>query len=307
MNDLIINGNSLEVLQKMPSKSINCCITSPPYYGLRDYGVEEQIGQEANVDEYIQALIDIFKEVMRVLTDDGTLWLNISDSYSGSGKGRLKDGKSYLKTGMQTTNKGSIAGVIRKTSATSCKPKDLIGVPWLLAFALREQGWYLRQDIIWNKPNCMPESVKDRCTRSHEYIFLLTKSRKYFYDAEAIKEKSVRYDKNIRDRSKGKLNKVPGRTKMNGLTRNDYETRNKRSVWTIATVPYKDAHFATFPPDLVKPCILAGCPINGTVLDPFCGSGTVGMVAKKLNREFIGIELNPDYCILAEERITKGI
>lgn len=302
----IYNGDSIEILKTFPDNSIDCCVTSPPYYNLRDYGEKNQIGLEKTPYEYIEKLVNVFDEVYRVLKPNGTLWLNIGDSYAWSGKGASHYPES-TKRYKQSTNKGIVgASNIDKGYADKLiKPKDLIGIPWMLAFALREQGWYLRQDIIWSKPNPMPESVTDRCTKSHEYIFLLSKSRNYFYDADAIKEKCVQGDSNIRDRETTKLNNCPGRTKMGGLTRNNYSYRNKRDVWNVSTKPYREAHFATFPKDLIEPCILAGCPIDGITIDCFMGSGTVGVVAIENQRNFIGIDVNKKYCEMAEERINN--
>ena len=329
---MILQGDALSVLKTLNDESINCCVTSPPYYNLRDYGVDGQIGLETSPEKYIQKLVEIFREVRRVLKNDGTLWVNIADSYAGSGKGRVKDGTAKRETfgKLQVGNNGTVEGVLTKTKSDSCKPKDLIGIPWMLAFALRADGWYLRQDIIWAKPNPMPESVKDRCTKSHEYIFMLSKSPRYYFDNEAIQEDSVSSDKRPsalqRAREKGYATKdrqnpeaylknIPRyggkkytenpdvfyRTKSGNAY--DYRPkRNKRDVWAVTTKPYKGAHFATFPPDLIEPCVLAGCPIGGTVLDPFAGSGTTGMVAKKNRRDFVLIELNEEYIKLIEDR-----
>ena len=327
-------GDNLDILKTFPDNSINCCITSPPYYGLRDYGTgkwiggdpncphkrlskyspntttehaqeelignvgdaiyksvcplcgavreDKQVGLEETPEEYIDRLVRIFREVKRVLKNDGTLWVNIGDSYNGSGKGRGADGvirPSSLDT-KQGTNKGSIRGVIAKTQIESCKPKDLIGIPWMLAFALRADGWYLRQDIIWHKPNPMPEGVRDRCTKSHEYILFLTKSSHYYYDYESMQEEAV--------------------------TGNGIGKRNKRDVWTIKPSTFSGAHFATFPEELVKNCLIAGCPANGVILDPFMGSGTVGLVAKNNGRNYVGIDLNQNYVDMAEKRIEMG-
>lgn len=331
---MILHGDALSVLKTIDDESINCCVTSPPYYNLRDYGVNGQIGLEESPEEYIQKLVEIFREVKRVLKKDGTLWVNIADSYAGSGKRRTKDGIAKLETfsEKQRTSKGTVIGVLAKTKSDSCKPKDLIGIPWMLAFALRADGWYLRQDIIWSKPNPMPEPVKDRCTKSHEYIFLLSKSPRYYYDSEAIQEDCVSSDKRPsalqRARDKGyqtkdalnpkaymksvprycgkKYTETPDkfyRTKSGNAY--DYRPkRNKRDVWAVTTKPFKGAHFATFPPDLIEPCILAGSPVGGVVLDPFGGSGTTGMVAKKLGRDFILIELNAEYIELCKERTS---
>lgn len=331
MKNKIIEGDALAMLKTLDTASINCCVTSPPYYNLRDYGCDGQIGLESSPEEYIQKLVEIFREVRRVLKDDGTLWVNIADSYAGSGKGASNypdNAKKYK----QGTNKGSVGSYISKTTAVNCKPKDLIGIPWMLAFALRADGWYLRQDIIWQKPNPMPESVKDRCTKSHEYIFLLSKSPKYYFDGEAIAEpvadsSMARYSQDI-EHQKGS-DRVPGKT--NGAMKavkaryggkkytenpnlfyrtksgNAYDfrpKRNKRDVWTVSTKPFKGAHFATFPPELIEPCILAGCPEGGIVLDPFAGSGTTGMVASQYGRHFVLIELNKDYVDLCQERVS---
>jgi len=265
----IINGDSLEVIKTLPDGSVNCCVTSPPYWGLRDYGVEGQLGLEKTPEEYVGKMVAVFGEVRRVLRDDGTLWLNLGDSYSGS---------------CQTGGTNSISGKgksqphIKHKRSTNLKPKDLVGIPWRVAFALQADGWYLRQDIIWYKPNPMPESVTDRCTKAHEYVFLMSKSQQYYYDNEAIKERTLT---------------------------NDYDNRNKRSVWTVATQHFKEDHFAVFPPNLIKPMVLAGCPTGGVVLDPFVGSGTTAIVARELGRRFIGIELNPEYADMARHRVGQ--
>lgn len=291
-----------EGLKQLDDNSINCCVTSPPYWGLRDYGVEGQLGLESTPEEYVSKMVEVFREVKRVLRKDGTLWLNLGDSYCGTGnKGEYKDPK-YLngRNGQKVALNNKIKGL---------KSKDLVGIPWMVAFALRADGWYLRQDIIWHKPNPMPESVKDRCTKAHEYIFLLTKSAQYYYDNEAIKETAKNANKTIslgeKSFSKRQANGVGVEPSGNGKSDNYTvkEYRNKRSVWTVTTKPFKEAHFATFPPDLIKPCILAGCPKNGIVLDPFMGSGTTGMVAAMYRRNFVGFELNQEYCKMAERRI----
>jgi len=298
----IYNGNVFDVLPTLPDSSVDCCITSPPYWGLRDYGKEGQIGLEKTPEEYVDNIVKIFREVKRILKDSGTVWLNLGDSYAGGGRGW-----EYCEEGgKQLTNKGVI-GVVKSEVPKGLKPKDLVGIPWRCAFALQSDGWWLRQDIIWSKPNPMPESVTDRCTKSHEYIFLLSKSQKYYFDNEAIKEKTLTNDNTDRDRDASKLNNTPGRTRMAGLKTNDYEMRNKRSVWEVTTKPYKEAHFATFPMDLIQPMVMAGCPINGVVLDPFAGSGTTLEVAKLNNRKSIGIELNIDYCKLIIERIRQEV
>ncbi len=302
----IYNSECLSGLKDLPANSIHCCVTSPPYYGLRDYGNDAQIGLEKTPEEYIQKLVDVFREVSRVLTKDGTLWLNIGDSYAGSMKGAAgyPDNAMNYKQG---TNRGTLGKATLVKQCTGCKSKDLIGIPWMLAFALRSDGWYLRQDIIWSKPSVMPESVKDRCTKSHEYIFLLSKNKKYYFDNESIAEPTSSFDTVIRDRDATKLNNTPGRTKMQGLIRNDYLTRNKRSVWTVATQPLREAHFATFPEKLITDCIKAGSPEGGIVLDPFMGSGTTAIVARKLNRSYVGFELNSDYVSIANKRLRKEL
>lgn len=301
--NVILEGNCLETLSRLSDNSVHVCITSPPYWGLRDYGHDNQLGLESTPEEYVQNLVEVFREVRRVLRDDGTLWLNLGDSYAGSGKrpsGNI--GKD--------TDAGEARHLEHKHSAivpAGLKPKDLVGIPWMVAFALRKDGWYLRQDIIWNKPSVMPESVQDRCTKSHEYIFLFSKSQKYYFDNESIKEPATSTDNSFRNRDITKLNNTPGRTRMGGLTTNHYETRNKRSVWTIPTKPFKGAHFATYPPALIEPCILAGSPEDGIVLDPFFGAGTTGLVALENNRQYIGCEINPEYIEIAKERLKPVV
>ena len=296
MKNTILHGDALNILKSMKSGAINCIITSPPYYGLRDYGEEGQLGLEKTPEEYVQKLVEILHEARRVLSDDGTLWLNLGDSYCGTGnKGDYRDPKYAAgRNGQKVAVNNKIAWI---------KSKDMTGIPWMVAFALRADGWYLRQDIIWAKPNPMPESVKDRCTKSHEYIFLLSKSPKYYFDADAIAE-DAKPDNTVRDRDSTKLNNTPGRTKMAGLKTNSYEKRNKRDVWTISTQPFKGSHFATFPIRLIEPCVLAGCPSGGIVLDPFFGSGTTGLAARKHNRNYIGIEINLEYVELANKRLS---
>lgn len=313
----IINGNALDALQTLPSESARCCVTSPPYWSLRDYGIPGQIGWEDTPDAFASALGDVFDEVRRVLTKDGTLWLNLGDS-SISAK------SDYMPP--QTIANGKLRDYITKESGcgyppnrrrfTDYKPKDLAGTPWLTAFELRSRGWYLRQDIIWSKPNPMPESVEDRPTRSHEYIFLLTKSQRYYYNHEAIKEPSVDPESYTgrRQRNAGQMAMVDlggykfgGSIDENGKLRSGqiYETRNKRSVWEVNTRSLKDAHFATFPEKLIEPCILAGSAQGDTVLDPFSGAGTTGLVSLRHRRNFIGIELNPSYIAIAERRLRE--
>lgn len=302
---MIYQGNCLEVLKGIPPQSVNCCITSPPYWGLRDYGTEEQLGLEKTPEEYVANMVAVFSEVKRVLRDDGTLWLNLGDSYSGSGKGQTSEGSKDPKQQKLNGMKLDIADV-----PIGLKPKDLVGIPWRVAFALQADGWYLRQDIIWHKPNPMPESVTDRCTKSHEYIFLLAKSQKYYFDNDAIKETSIHAGRIVKATGEDSKNASAGYgndTKM-GFTKEGTlvaETRNKRSVWTVTPKPFKEAHFATFPEDLIRPCVLAGCPQDGVILDPFFGAGTTGVVAKKNNRDFIGIELNPEYIKIAETRLSN--
>ena len=300
MRDLILFGDCKQNLSAFLPNTARMCVTSPPYYGLRDYGGEEkQIGQENTPEEYIQNLVGVFREVREVLTDDGTLWVNIGDSYYN-----YRPGKAYVKQTVSKTNQ-DLPEYSPKRSARldGLKEKDLIGIPWMLAFALRADGWYLRQDIIWHKPNPMPESVKDRCTKSHEYIFLLSKNRKYFYDNEAIKEPAK--DWGTRDRSKGKYhNEGTGLQPHSGLEKS-YPTKNKRSVWSVTNKPYRGSHFAVFPPDLIEPCIKAGSEKGDCVLDPFMGSGTTAMVAKSLGRDYIGCELHEDYGNLIQKRIGE--
>jgi len=302
MKDTILFGDCRETLKQFDEKA-RCCITSPPYYGLRDYGGEDkQIGQENTPEEYIQNLVEVFRLVRDNLTDDGTLWVNIGDSYYNyrPGKGQSYPKQSVSKTKQDLPDKCNKRG----NKLDGLKEKDLIGIPWMFAFAMRNDGWYLRQDIIWHKPNPMPESVKDRCTKSHEYIFLFSKNRKYFYDNEAIKE-PVKKDWGTRDRTKGKYhNTGTGLQPHSGLTKS-YDRKNKRSVRTVTNKPYKVAHFAVFPPDLIEPCILAGSEEIDIVLDPFMGSGTTAMLAKKHNRNYIGCELNEDYASLQTDRIDS--
>jgi DNA modification methylase len=364
----IIIGDALAQLRVMPAESVHCCVTSPPYYGLRDYGtaqweggdedcdhkqgrpgagradgivderaqrnrdgigamggdcrqcgavrIDQQIGIEPSPDEYIAALVAVFREVRRVLRKDGTLWLNIGDSYASSPPGNKTVGVS-AKSGLHGINGQS--GQYRETLAgghatkrdtskiAGIKPKDLIGIPWMLAFALRADGWWLRQDIIWAKPNPMPESVTDRCTKAHEYMFMLSKSERYWFDAAAIAEaakfpegswgRTSKYDAD----TSGKFRTMYG----DGRRWEGAETRNRRSVWTVSTEPYSEAHFATFPPALIEPCILAGCPSGGTVLDCFGGAGTTGLVSDRLSRHAILIELNPLYAGMSERRIYR--
>ncbi|HHV09997.1 MAG TPA: site-specific DNA-methyltransferase [Clostridiales bacterium] len=351
-------GDSLEILKTLPSDSVDCGVTSPPYYGLRDYGVDGQLGLETTPELFIANMVSVFREFRRVLKPEGTLWINIGDSYVGTGGDRKNPVDNEIFNHQQQSNPKD--GRYQRTkymTENSLKPKDLIGIPWMLAFALRADGWYLRQDIIWSKPNPMPESVTDRCTKSHEYIFLLSKSAHYYYDNEIIKEHCVQdemangfrdgaycnnetFDNTAGGTRKNKGNyKVPtgwdteegshgtihrtGRTRYGGnkytanpeqfyrtKSGNAYEPRekkNKRSVWTVATKGFKEAHFATFPEELITPCILAGCPQGGIVLDMFFGSGTTGMAAVRNFRNFIGIEINPEYKKMADRRLQPHI
>ena len=323
-------GDALTVLQTFPNESVNCVVTSPPYYGLRNYGTDKQIGLEATPEQFLKRLTEVFMECHRVLKKDGTMWIVIGDSYAGSGRG-IGD---INKKGIQ--QKASYVGEFCKPyRLAGYKNKDLMGIPWALAFALRDAGWYLRQDIIWHKPNPMPESIRDRCTKAHEYIFLLTKSAHYYFDHAAMLE-SAKYDgrkKMTHEGSAKYLNNAAGIStqsvskggrerwpnKLRGYVTKDGDTglpaqhhgdniltlpaRNKRSVWTIPIRGFKAAHFATFPPDLIRTCINAGCPPDGVVLDPFMGAGTTAVVAQELSRSYVGIELNSDYVRMAEERI----
>jgi DNA modification methylase len=312
MSYQVLVGDCIKGIKTLADQSVNCCVTSPPYFGLRDYGRDGQIGLERTPDEYIQRLVDVFREVKRVLRDDGTLWLNIGDSYAVGGGG------NYSKSAKQTGHGEHITNVRNRPgwlSSAGLKSKDLIGIPWMLAFALRADGWYLRQDIIWHKPNPMPESVRDRCTKAHEYIFLLSKSERYFFDSEAMKEPAKYGEHHAKysgtyTRHKVEAMQVEGATNGENYQRGmqqamkDPLRRNKRSVWEVATRPYKGAHFATFPPALIEPCILAGCPVGGTVLDPFGGSGTTAGVAVKNGRNAILCELNPEYVDLVNGRVN---
>lgn len=328
----IHNMDCLNGLKLLDDNSVDCCITSPPYWRLRDYGCDEQLGLESTPEEYVAKMVKVFHEVKRVLKPEGTLFLNLGDSYAGSGKGAANYPDNAMKH-KQGTNKGMVgASATTKVKYDGYKPKDLIGIPWSTAFALRADGWYLRQDIIWAKPNPVPESVTDRCTKSHEYIFLLAKSQKYYYDNEAIKEpvsdatiqrlnqdiESQKGSDRVPNKTNGNMKAVAPRYGGNKYTKspdvfnrtksgNAYdfrEYRNKRSVWSVTTKPFKQAHFATFPEDLIKPCVLAGCPANGIILDPFMGAGTTAAVAINYGRNYIGFELNKEYCSIAEKRIA---
>lgn len=319
-NSEIWLGDSLETLKQLPDQSVNCCVTSPPYWGLRDYGVRGQLGLENTPEEYVDDMVKIFSEVRRVLRLDGTLWLNLGDSYASNGGDRTID-QALAKTTLHNP-------------FGNLKFKDLVGIPWMVAFALRSDGWYLRSDIIWAKPNPMPESVTDRPTKAHEYLFLLSKSTKYFYDADAIKERAIyfdddrqsmanekrngirpiykdarSYDGKYSDKQRGHVRRHAGfNDRWDNMTKQEQcsAMRNKRSVWTVPTKPFSGAHFATFPEKLITPCILAGCPEGGVVLDPFGGSGTSGIVAVNNGRKAILIELNPSYVDMASRRIEDA-
>ena len=352
MKNKILFGNCQDTLKEFAPNSARTCVTSPPYYGLRDYGTatwiggdpncshkrdskvkaencntghknhddmagvgdaiyktvcpkcgairqDSQIGLEETPEEYVEKLVNVFKEVRNVLTDDGTCWVNLGDSYYNYRPGK---GQGLPKQSVSTTKQDLPDMCSRRGNRIEgLKEKDLIGIPWLFAFAMRNDGWYLRQDIIWHKPNPMPESVRDRCTKSHEYIFLFSKNKKYYYDNEAIKEPAK--DWGTRDRTKGKYhNEGTGLQPHSGLTKS-YPTKNKRSVWSVTNKPYKDAHFAVYPPDLIEPCIKAGSEVGDIVLDPFMGSGTTAMVAKALGRDYIGCELHEDYGNLIKKRV----
>ena len=347
-------GDCRETMRRWKEQGIKAqtCVTSPPYYGLRDYGtakwdggdadcehsismptkwndpkrgsvlrpetahrggsstnchkcgatrVDAQLGLEETPDEYIKAMVEVFRCVWDVLEDDGTLWVNIGDSYCNS-NGFARASPEYQREGRN--NMPANDRKLDKLHETGLKTKDLIGIPWMLAFALRADGWYLRQDIIWHKPNPMPESVQDRCTKSHEYIFLLSKSSKYYYDHESIKD-PVKQDWGARDRTDGKYHNEGSGLQPHGGLEKSYEMANKRSVWTVNTKPYAGAHFAVFPIELIEPCIMAGAPVGGIVLDPFMGSGTTAQVAQHLGRQYLGCELNPAYKPLQDKRISQ--
>ena len=294
-------GDCRELLAQMDEGSVQTCVTSPPYFGLRDYGVDGQLGLEATPDEFVEAMVAVFREVRRVLRDDGTLWLNLGDSYSGGANSG-------------TTNGPPVRMNLPIKRGEGIKPKDLIGIPWMVAFALRADGWFLRSDIIWHKPNPMPESVTDRPTKAHEYVFLLSKSPRYFYDADAIREdfaderfgnpgSYLRTPDEHKGKNKDRLDLGYGYGPPVWNTEGDARGRNKRDVWTVSSQPFAGAHFATFPPKLIEPCVLAGAAEGDTVLDPFAGAGTTGVVALRNNRSFIGCELNPEYAELARDRI----
>jgi DNA modification methylase len=304
----IREGRNLDLLAAMPDESVQTCVTSPPYWGLRDYGEDDQLGLEPTPEEYVKNIVAVFREVRRVLRDDGTLWLNLGDSYAQSVSAGTKT------FGNPEFNKNRPSRGATKTAARAIpadlKPKDLVGIPWRVAFALQADGWYLRSDIIWHKPNPMPESVTDRPTKAHEYIFLLTKSSRYYYDADAIREqhkeetlKRIKYGLKHKHPAGVGIGIPPVDTDEMGERFANARGRNRRSVWTVTTKPFSGAHFAVFPPDLIEPCVLAGAAPGDTVLDPFSGSGTTGMVALRQDRSYIGLELNPEYAEMSRNRI----
>lgn len=349
MTITILTGCCLSLLETLPDQSVQACITSPPYWGLRDYQIAGQLGLEQTPDEYVARMVAVFREVRRVLRDDGTCWINIGDCYAGSGRGGYTGGKSGLQGSTDGQDQSRIARgsqlhaglheTARQAGAVGrawvpppagLKQKDLVGVPWMLAFALRADGWWLREDIIWSKPNCMPESANDRCTRSHEYLFHFSKSARYYHDKDAITEPCTQdefadgfrggaYCNNstFNNAEGGKRKRSGNKRRLTGADRGrpdshlggsipwEGATRNKRSVWTVATKPFPEAHFATYPPELIEPCILAGCPAGGTVLDPFAGAFTTALVADRLGRHAIGIEINPEYVEMAKRRLAK--
>jgi DNA modification methylase len=296
-----LNGDSRIVLPQLADESVNCCVTSPPYYGLRDYGVAGQIGLEQTPDQYVAEMVGVMREVRRVLTKDGTLWLNIGDSYWTNTYLKGAPPRGYHVTGGEPHHEGKFAA-----KPAGIKSKDLLGIPWMLAFALRADGWYLRQDIIWSKPNPMPESVTDRCTKAHEYVFLLSKSPRYFYNADAIREEAAPWNSANGFNAEGQSRRnIEGRIGA----RDDVEQtgRNRRSVWSITTAPFPEAHFATFPPKLIEPCIRAGVPDGGSCIDPFGGAGTTGLVCQQQHVRCTLIELNPEYCGIIARRLSQSV
>ena len=310
--DTIVNAECLEHLRTMPDECLDCVVTSPPYYGLRDYGCDGQVGLEDTPEAYVQRLVDIFHEVKRCLKPEGTLWLNLGDSYCGTGSKSPEHQDPKNKSGLLKQVES------KTTKLPGYKQKDLIGIPWMVAFALRADGWYLRQDIIWAKPNPMPESVKDRCTKSHEYIFLLTKSPKYYFDYEAIQEEATGYDGHKDTMLKGSPKYateqiMPGQSIQSMAARGHERwtfkdgtpVRNRRDVWSVCPKPSKEEHYAMYPEELVKYCIEAGCPEGGVVFDPFMGSGTTAAVAKKFDRHYYGTELNPKFYEIATRRVSQ--
>ncbi len=295
----VVEGDCLQSLRAMPDACVRCCVTSPPYYGLRDYGHAGQIGLEPSPAEYVARLVDVFREVRRVLADDGTLWLNLGDSYAATTKGSSGRGDS------QGRNKGTHLGDRSWSVPEGLKPKALLGIPWRVAFALQADGWYLRQDIIWSKPNPMPESVRDRCTKAHEYVFLLAKLPRYYYDADAVSEPATQPNGESRLTGQNKQAHLQSLQSSKLGTNYGGETRNRRSVWVVTPKPFKGAHFAVMPPELVRPCVRAGSAAGDVVLDPFGGSGTTGLVALEEGRRAVLCELSPDYATRARERVAK--
>ncbi|MFP3447574.1 DNA-methyltransferase [Pseudomonas sp. SIMBA_067] len=312
----ILVGDCIEMMRTLPDQSVHTCITSPPYFGLRDYGVNGQIGLEPSPREFIDNLVAVFREVRRVLRDDGTLWVNLGDSYAGSWGAHGRDDMGLGGQSLSARQVAASARKLKKPNHSGFKPKDLMGLPWRLAIAVQDDGWYLRQDIIWHKPNPMPESIKDRCTKAHEYLFLMSKSPRYYFDQDAIREPARAQsapDGASRRNSFARETKYTegehGQTAQHRAGRDDIdydETRNKRSVWTVATARFKGAHFATFPPDLIRPCVLAGSPRGGMVLDPFGGAGTTALVAMQEGRQSVICELNPEYAALARQRLDTA-
>jgi DNA modification methylase len=298
----VIEGDCREVLAALPDESVQCCVTSPPYFGLRDYGVDGQLGLEPTPDEYVDALAAIFAEVRRVLRDDGTLWLNLGDGYNTRHRGSDNGWDKSRLSNPGRVQKAQSAALRRRRPYTGSKPKDLLGLPWMVAFTLRAEGWWLRQEIIWHKLTAMPDPVKDRPTRAHEQVFLLTKAPRYYYDADAIAEDAVSNKPSGNSYARPEQLSRDGRGQPHPWS-DVGGRRNRRSVWTLGPQPFPAAHFATFPPKLVEPCILAGSREGDLVLDPFAGAGTTGVVATRLHRSFVGIELNHDYCELARQRI----
>jgi DNA modification methylase len=309
----IIVGDCLETMQGLPDRCVSMCVTSPPYYGLRDYGCEGQHGLEPTPAEFVAKMVKVFGELRRILADDGTLWLNLGDSYARNGGEQGGGNRELLHMEGKQKRMGRIP------AGSGLKPKDLLGIPWRVALALQADGWWLRQDIIWHKTNPMPEFVTDRCSKSHEYLFLLTKGERYHFDHEAIKEPGASpelspeaYRAHLEAAQKQWYTRVTG-TVANGKSGNKVGGftppggRNRRSVWSVPIAPYAGAHFATYPPELIKPCILAGCPAGGIVFDPYGGSGTTGQVARALGRDYLLCELNPEYAAMAERRIKKPL
>ena len=297
----ILVGHAVSSLKGLPDGGVRTCVTSPPYWGLRDYGNDNQIGLEATPSEFVESLCLVFDEVWRVLADDGTLWVNLGDSYAGASLSRASNNG---RAGYGNPREGTFSRL-----GDGLKPKELVGIPWRFAFAMQDRGWYLRQDIIWAKPNPMPESVTDRCTKSHEYIFLFTKQPRYFFDHKAIQEPAIH--SNDRRAGKGRIPYDGKRQGKEGTGQEAFvpikEFRNKRSVWNVGVASFKEAHFAVYPPALIEPCIKAGSAEGDTVLDPFSGSGTTGAVALQNGRHYVGCELNPDYAALSEKRISDAI